>query len=219
MLLGGVPSSLAKLKYMIKTIFFDFDGVLTTDSSGWFTTCKNINTLLPEISFDNIVACYKKHREKLNYGMVDHKDMWQEFCSCLGKELDITVLPEVFIDTPRNEPMFNVATKLGKKYTLGIITDNNRERFRLLEKTMELEELFPIRILSADVGGMKDDRPIFDKALKASGTKAEECVFVDNHEHNLVVPRTMGFHTFCHDQEKNDVSAFTVWLEGIGVTI
>ena len=27
---------------MIKTIFFDFDGVLTTDKSGSYTTCTNI---------------------------------------------------------------------------------------------------------------------------------------------------------------------------------
>ena len=113
--------------------------------------------------------------------------------------------------------MFILCTELCQKYTLGIITDNNRERFRLLEKTMKLENLFPIRILSADVGGTKTDRLIFDKALAAAGCKSQECVFIDNHEHNLVVPREMGFHTFWHDQSKNDIVSLGNWLESIGV--
>ena len=201
---------------MIKTIFFDFDGVLTTDSSGWFTTCKNISTLLPKISFDHIVSCYKKNREGLNDGKLDYKDIWQEFCYCLGEKLDVAVLPEVFTNTSKNQLMFAMCTQLAKKYTLGIITDNNRERFRLLEKTMKLEDLFPVRILSADVGSMKDNRLIFDKALLVANCKADECAFIDNHEHNLVIPREMGFNTFFHDHEKNDVGLLRSWLETLG---
>jgi hypothetical protein len=90
---------------MIKTIFFDFDGVITLDSKGSFTTCQNIQKHIPDVSFEHILECYRVHHPKLLLGQTTHAAIWQDFCACLGKDLDIKVLNEAFRNTPVNVKM------------------------------------------------------------------------------------------------------------------
>jgi hypothetical protein len=46
-------------EYVTTTVFFDLDGVLTTDGSGSYTTCRNIGRTLPEVSLERILECYR----------------------------------------------------------------------------------------------------------------------------------------------------------------
>lgn len=45
-----------------------------------------------------------------------------------------------------------------------------------------------------------------EEALKQSGLKAEECVFIDNSVSNLDKPSEMGFTTIYFDDDKRDYS-------------
>jgi len=203
---------------MIKTIFFDFDGVLTTDKTGSFTTCKNIQKFIPSVPLEQITQCYRKERHKLILGQIRHAQMWDDFCSCIGQKLDIKILETAFKNTPENTAMMDLCKKLKKHYKLGIITDNNKERFDLLKEEMSLTHIFDYLILSADVGAMKDSDLIFQKALELAKCKPEECVFIDNDPANLTIPKTLGIKTIFHDHEKNDIEVLKKELEKLGVT-
>lgn len=205
---------------MIRAIFFDFDGVLTTDKNGWYTTCKNIQRLIPSVPLDRITECYLAHNDDLGYGKKNHSDMWDAFCTCVGTPLDISVLEDVFLNTPWNTPMFDIVRDLKKQgYRAGIITDNNMDRFNVLTKAMCLDELFDSFALSATIGSKKDQPEIFEAALRSLNVSAEESVFIDNTEKCLVVPKKMGFKAYLHNHELNDVDALRAWLRTIEVNI
>ncbi|MCK5177013.1 MAG: haloacid dehalogenase, partial [Candidatus Aenigmarchaeota archaeon] len=113
---------------MIKAIFFDFDGVLTTDSRGSYTT----STFLEKktgISKEKILSCYRHNFPLVKTTKLSYKDFWQDFCKCIGKDIDIGPLRGAFDSTPKNERMFDLAEKLKTNYKTGIITDNSKERF------------------------------------------------------------------------------------------
>ena len=204
---------------MIKTIFFDFDGVLTTDKAGSQTTCKNIHKLIPDVPFDHILQCYRKRKDEFLLGKINHSALWSDFCDCIGKKLNITVLEKAFRDTPQNEDMIQLAQNLKKRYRLGIITDNNKERFTIIAESMHLSDMFDYLILSADIGAMKDEELIFRKALEAANCEPQECVFIDNDADNLIVPSQLGMKTIFHDHEKNDVKALEKRLIEFGVLL
>ena len=204
---------------MIKIIFFDFDGVLTTDPSGSYTTCKNIQKVVTEIPFEHILQCYRQHHPQLLLGQKTHLDIWKDFCECVGVALEINVLKQVFADTPKNTSVFEICENLKKTYRLGVITDNSKDRFEVLKEAMTLTDIFDYFIVSAEVGSRKDRDNIFKEALRVVHAEAEECVFIDNNESNLVAPKALGFETIFHDHVKNDILCLARNLENLGIAL
>ncbi len=92
-------------------------------------------------------------------------------------------------------------------YLIGMITDNKADRLKTIVNNNELKDLFNVIIISADVHSRKSERKIFEEALKQSGLKAEECIFIDNTASNLKIPSEMGFTTIYFDDEKRDYSS------------
>ncbi|MDB4978779.1 MAG: HAD-superfamily hydrolase subfamily variant 3 [Candidatus Peribacteria bacterium] len=203
---------------MIKIVFFDFDGVLTVDGAGSFTTCTNIQKHIPDIAFDNIIKCYRLNHPKMLLGQTTHASIWKEFSSCVGKDLDIEILDEAFRNTPMNTKMMELAKKLKNHYRLGIITDNSKERLNILKEEMKLSNLFEIIMVSGETGIRKDSDETFVKALELAGCKPEECVFIDNSEDNLIAPKKLGWNTIFHDHKKNDVDFVIGELSKLGVS-
>ncbi|MFA5820958.1 MAG: HAD-IA family hydrolase [Candidatus Gracilibacteria bacterium] len=204
---------------MIKAIFFDFDGVLTTDSSGSDTTCTNIQKCIPDVSYEHIVQCYRVQHPKLLIGHTTHEAIWKNFCACVGKNLDIKVLDEAFRNTPMNGKMMELCEKLKGKYKLGIITDNSKERFDLLKGEMKLAEMFEVIVVSGETGMRKDGDATFVQALNLVGCRPEECVFIDNNEANLAAPKKLGWKTIFHDDKKNDVWGLVKKLKEFDVEV
>ena len=133
---------------LIKAIFFDLDGVLTTDSNGSGTVCRNIQKVVPNLSFDDLYRCYRFHHAHLLLSEAKHSTMWEDFCSCVGRELDINLLPEALATISINEPMLELCAALKGKYIIGIITDNSSERFTAIVERMKLDQIFDVLILS-----------------------------------------------------------------------
>ena len=203
---------------MIKAIFFDFDGVLTPHETGRFTTCDYISKK-ESIDFEKIKSCYKKFNRNLNIGKITHEEMWGEFCICIGKKLNINILNEAFEATPSNDPIYELALTLKKRYKIGIITDNKKDRMEVIQNKFELDKLFDIIILSADLGFEKDSKELFESALNRLNVKPEECIFIDNNMNNLEVPRKIGFKTIFYNHKINDVKLLEKQLMKFGIAI
>jgi len=210
--------SINSIKIMIKAVFFDYDGVLTPDKSGGYTTCRYIHQTTG-IELDRLISCYKKRNRDLNLGKVTHQEIWQDFCQCVGQQIDIGILPDAFNSTPSNDAMYELARKLRTKYKTGIITDNKKDRWDNVTRKFGLDGLFDILVLSANVGAEKDSEEPFRYATETLGVKPEGCVFIDNKKENLVAPARMGIKTIFYDNEKNDIAALIKELKGFGVDI
>lgn len=190
----------------IKAIFFDFDGVLTTNPSKHYLICKNLEKAT-RVPFEKIMSCYEPYILSMDRGKCTHLDIWEDFCKCLGGKWDSSILERTFAEVPVNKELFHLVEKLKPEYKVGIITNNTKERFEIIDKHLKLSQIFDTIILSANVGCRKPDgEEIFKKALESLDVAPEEVIFIDNTQKSLDIPKAMGFATIFHDDKKNDVS-------------
>jgi FMN phosphatase YigB (HAD superfamily) len=201
---------------LIKAIFFDYDGVLTTDKTGSLTTSRYLSQATG-IPLSAVMASLSRYNKDLTLGKSTHSQVWHEICSALGQELGIGLLNEAFQSTPMNSAMFSLARRLRERYSVGIITDNKKDRIDYLKRHQDLESLFSPIVVSAEVGASKESAKIFLHALHCTGVSAEESIFIDNSKDNLIAPNALGFNTIFHDDEKNDIAGLLRSFRTLGV--
>ena len=201
---------------MIRAVFFDYDGVLTTDKTGSLTTNRYLSQAAG-VDFSKIQTVFGRFSRDLTLGKTTHTQIWQEVCDELAQDIGINILHEAFESTPINEGMFLLARQLKDSYSVGIITDNKKDRIDHLKRTQALETLFNPIVVSAEIGGNKQSAEIFSYALDCAKVLAEESVFIDNNQENLVAPKALGIKTVFHDDEANDIAALVSTLKTLGV--
>jgi putative hydrolase of the HAD superfamily len=201
---------------LIKAVFFDYDGVLTTDKTGSLTTTRHLSKSTG-IELGVVKAAFSRYNRDLTLGKTTHIQVWREICGALGRELDIRLLFEAFESTPMNTGMFSLARELKKTHLVGIITDNKKDRIAHLKRHQDLESVFSPIVVSAEVGVDKKSDEIFLHALELADVTADEAVFIDNNKDNLVAPSALGIKVVFHDDEKNDIDALSNTLKGFGL--
>lgn len=189
---------------MIKAVYFDFDGVLTTDATGTTTIINYIknNTAIDYVLFEEV---YRKYNHNLLYGQTTHKEIWSQICDALGKPIDFNILTESFISTPIDTEILDLSLKLKEAgYFIGIITDNKKDRIDCIFSLPEYKSIFDKIIVSSEIGSGKKSNSIFKEAISNIHFNYDECIFIDNSEANLVVPRQLGVETIFFDHvERN----------------
>jgi len=201
---------------LIKAVFFDYDGVLTTDKTGSQTTARYLSRVTG-IELSVVKDAFGRYNKDLTLGKTTHAQIWPGICSALGRELNIGLLHEAFESTPMNSQVLSLARQLKERYLVGIITDNKKDRIDRLKQCQGLASLFDPIVVSAEVGSDKGSTEIFLLALRRAGVRPEESVFIDNNKDNLALPRALGIKTIFHDDEKNDFQALCRALEALGV--
>jgi putative hydrolase of the HAD superfamily len=203
----------------MKAILFDFDGVLTTDATGSASICNYVASQT-KIDLDVFEEEYYKYNDDLLYGRTTHDAIWSGLCGNLNTEININVLYDSFIKTPIDGQMVSIAESLKEHYyKIGMITDNKKDRIENIVNYYGWETLFDVITVSADVGSGKDNEKIFSQTLKALNLNADECVFIDNQEKNLIIPKTMKMHVIYFDHVKRDFEELTHALKKAGVKI
>ena len=200
-------------KQMISAVLFDFDGVLTTDKTGSITTIRYLSakTGLDE---QKIWSAFASFNDDLLYGLATHSEIWPAFCIALGQELDIALLTGAFESTPMNKEMLDLARGLKTAgYSIGIVTDNKKDRIDCLRAHLELDSLFSPIVVSAECGSGKDGPAIFNIALAQLDVKADQTIFIDNSKRNLVAAEAIGIKTIHFDDSTNDVQGLAAALE------
>jgi|SRR5450755_1432469 HAD superfamily hydrolase (TIGR01549 family) len=198
---------------MIRAIFFDYDGVLTTDKTGSLTTNRYLSKSTG-IDHELIREAFLKYNKDLNTGKIAHSEILEDLCTALNCEISQDLLRRAFESTPMNDGMFRLARKLRETYRLGIITDNKKDRMDHLRRFQELESLFDPIVVSSEVGSSKESSEIFKHALGCLKICAKDSIFIDNNMKNLVVPNALGMNTVFYDDERNDIEELISILKG-----
>lgn len=189
---------------MIKAVLFDFDGVLTTDSTGSLTICKYISAVT-DVDFELFSNEYRKYNNELLYGRKTHDKIWKDLCQRIGVNIPYSALIDSFVNTPIDTQMVELMHTLKDHgFKIGMITDNKKDRIDCIVEHYGWDNLFDYVTISADVGSGKDKNIIFDWTLEKLNLSADECVFIDNQEKNLVVPQSMGMKTIHYNHEIRD---------------
>jgi len=199
---------------MIKAVLFDFDGVLTIDKTGSATITNYISNTCG-IPLENVKSCYYKFNKKLLLGETTHQEIWTDFCQSLGQDIDYNILLDSFRFTRLDDKMIALVQKLKERYLIGMVTDNKCDRISTILDYRGLNQFFDVIAISACLHSGKDSPSIFEYVLNTLNVSASECVFIDNTEKNLVVPKQMGMSTVFYNDDNRDFDLFVRDLEKI----
>lgn len=111
--------------------------------------------------------------------------------------------------------MASLVVLLQSEYLIGMVTDNKCDRINTILEYRGLNEYFDAVAISANLHSGKDSHSIFEYILGVLNVSASECLFIDNTEKNLVVPRKMGMATILYDDDNRDYDLFINDLEKI----
>ncbi len=198
---------------MTKYIFFDMDGVLTTDTTGSYTTAKFFSDKF-EIDFDELFQYTKPFDSDIDAGKLTVNEVWANVAEKYNKEFKDEYIREAFLSTPIDSKMLEIVDKLKENYKVGIITDNSIERENAIFDKNGFREIFDTIIISGEVKSTKKSVEIFNIAAEKAGVECNECVFIDNNPKNAKVADEAGFKGIWFDDQARDYDK--LWNEIVG---
>ena len=198
---------------MTKYIFFDMDGVLTTDTTGSYTTAKFFADKF-EIDFDELFQYTKPFDSDIDAGKLTVNEVWANVAEKCNKEFKDEYIREAFLSTPIDAKMLEIVDKLKENYKVGIITDNSIERANAIFDKNNFREIFDTIIISGEVKSTKKNVEIFKIAAEKAGVECDECVFIDNNPNNAKVADEAGFKGIWFDDQARDYDK--LWNEIVG---
>jgi putative hydrolase of the HAD superfamily len=178
---------------MIRTLLFDLGDVLVKlDFDRAYRAAAKLRAGSPEevrrlLHEADLAGPYER-------GEIDSTEFHRRCDSLLGLGLDFEAFSglwgDMFAQDELVSPSFVEA--LGRNYRLAILSNTNPLHHAWLLPRYPVLDLFSQAILSFEVGAMKPSATIYDAALKATGSRAEECFFTDDREENIEGARALG---------------------------
>ncbi len=185
---------------MIDTILFDFVGVLL------FTKEKyEPNRLIDEI--DRLIGTVTndstfKERTLREYNLLEN-----EFNAVLQS---IANKYEPYV------PLWRLLPKIRKNYKLGIINNGTYLTYPFFEAKYHLSQQFDVFLSSAIEGVCKPDHVIYLRACEKLGSKAQNCLFMDDSEENIIGAQQVGMKTIHWSDKKNGFQEFNNCIHAFG---
>jgi putative hydrolase of the HAD superfamily len=179
----------------ITHLFFDLGNVLVGLRSG-----EKLKALAERTGQSVEAFCEKiwSHKRAHDYERGHHT--CDEYFALLTEDLNLAhaqeELREAFCDIFYSLPeRVTLARQLAKYYPLALISNTCASHIQHLEATYDFFPLFPHRIYSHQAGCRKPHPDIYEKALQATGAKAESSLFIDDLAENLDTPAKAGWKT------------------------
>lgn len=117
-------------------------------------------------------------------GRMSPRDWYLNLSSRLGIALDFEQFAAVWNSTLDPEPILPIPLfeSLSKHYRLGLLSNTDPIHVAKLESTYEFFRFFPaaVRTYSCAIGASKPSPIIYQAALKACKTRAQEAVYIDD---------------------------------------
>jgi putative hydrolase of the HAD superfamily len=178
---------------MIKTIIFDFAGVLTKEN--FMPVLARL--LKANLSIDEEVfkARFKEHEAAYMVDEIGSKVFWER--TCQGFDIPYESFTDAFINAYEwNPQMLDLVKKLKEKHKVVLLSDNFDILSEKLRKDKNLTELFEDNIFfSNEIKRAKKNADAFEYVLEKTGETAEECIFTDDKEKNLIHAHALGMKT------------------------
>lgn len=176
---------------MIKTILFDYAGVITPTRNNSSFAVKNSKRF--GLSPDEIMKISYDGWADAAVGKGDGENFWEKFSSKLNiKKSDlISLVIETFPIDPR---MVHLIKKTKKKYTTVLFSNQVKDWLEKVIEDNNFKDIFSYFVNSYTVGARKPDKKIFEEALKITNSKPEETLLIDDTLENIEAARKMGIN-------------------------
>ena len=190
-----------------KTILLDMYGVILEESKGNFIpyTYQHFD----ESEYERLTRQFRQ--EQLFTRAANGEMTSDEFLSRLGFE-NLQFHMRDYIDHYLTlDPGFiPFAEKYSGKYDFVLLSNDVSEWSAYITEHYGLDRYFSRKIVSGDVKCRKPDREIFEAALSETGTRPEECCFVDNSVKNLLTAAELGIEPILFNRDHEDYSGRVV---------
>lgn len=202
----------------IQAILFDLGKVLVdfnfeTGIQALHAACSISRDRLEEVLWDeNWIRRYER-------GEISTREFHAYLCKTADLKLDLEgfcrTWSSVFLPGVIVSEALLVALK--RKYPLILVSNTNEVHIDFVRSNYRFLDYFDHRIFSYEVGSLKPDRKIFERAIAASGHPAEALFFTDDREENVFVATELGMHAHQFKSELQLVAA--LYQAGVEVPI
>ena len=201
---------------VIRAIISDFGGVLTTPIAGSFRSFAE-QSGIELASFGQALTAIK-HRDgahplyELECGRMSEetflRTLEEALCEEVGREVQLAGFTELMWEgMAPNTPMIDLMEQLrAEGYRMALLTNNVREWEARWRALAPIDDIFELVVDSAFVGMRKPDPEIYELTLERLGVAAEECLFIDDVEHNCDAARSVGMSAVVYRDPEQAVS-------------
>ena len=182
---------------MIKTIIFDFGGVLvrTGDPAGRREWEQRLNLAAGEL--ERVV-----HGSELwanaQRGLVSVDGYWQGVADYLGLSArDIPALRNDYFrdDFLDRDLMALIASLRAQGYKVGLLSNDAATLEAKLRDALAIYDQFDAVIISATIGVMKPEAGAYEAIVRALNVTPDECIFIDDNLTNIAGAQRFGMQT------------------------
>jgi putative hydrolase of the HAD superfamily len=204
----------------ITAVISDFGGVLTTPLIQSFAAFQDETGIPPETLGNAMQRIADRDGEhplfRLEKGQITEADFLQQMADELEPELghrpEMHRFSEIYFEALEpNPPMIDLMRKLARGgMRMALLTNNVREWEPLWRSMLPVDEIFELVVDSAFVGCRKPEPRIYEITLERLGVRAEDCLFVDDVEHNCEAARELGMtgvHFEANEQAIGEIRA------------
>jgi putative hydrolase of the HAD superfamily len=201
---------------MIKAITFDLDGVYFVNGKSNFIS----NIVKLGVSEDEAKRVFLKSDEMNNLykaGKMTDEEYWtwaknEWKLNKSAKELMELLVLGYEVDQNVVETVKNVRAN---GYKTLICTNNFPARINGLQNRFKFLDDFDGKSISYEVGSSKPDSKIYQKLIEVSGVNANEIVYADDNNDNILEAQKLGINAFFYE----NFDGFIEELRKLGVNI
>ncbi len=194
---------------MIKTIIFDFGGVLGTDADVIFTEVLEKHGVLHQ-DIENI---WKQHWPKMKVDAEQTDAIWRTVDQDTSDDIQI-LKTECNGAVAVYAPMLALCQTIKKKgYTMGILANETRDWMDIKKTKGKLNDIFDLVYSSADIKCSKPTPESYTTILCDLHATPGETLFIDNTEKNIDAVKALGIHAIWFqdiEQLKKDLTTFNI---------
>lgn len=177
---------------MVKIILFDIGGVYSEGTFNDFTkkACKVLNLNCDELPYHRVYF-----DEELNKGKITIEECFRKFFGVKISDEQMKILIDMWLETWQpSEEMKDIVKRLKVKYKLGVLSNSDHINAKHYFSKGWYDP-FDILFLSHELGISKPSREIYEHVIKELKTVPEECIFIDDRDECLTIPRELGMKT------------------------
>ena len=167
----------------MKAIVLDMYGVIVKQTGDDFVPY--VQQTFPDLKPEEIYTPWFK----ADIGELTSLEVWE----AIGFQGDLEKIEQEYLDTIElNDGFLDFIKGVSKDYKLAIISNDSSRWSEYLRKKFDINQYFDVISISGDLKIQKPDERIYRLTIEQLGVNAEDCVYVDDRETNLVAAERVG---------------------------
>jgi putative hydrolase of the HAD superfamily len=172
---------------MYKAIIFDFFNVIHRDP---FQHWLGQNGLKRD-------GDMHRSSERLDSGAISNEEFYRQLTKISGQKVESVRV--IYDDISHiNKEVVLLIERLKRHYKTALLSNSSVEYLSRIIAKHELESLFDVITVSADVGLIKPDPRIFEHTLDELGIAAKEAIFIDDNPRNVEAGASVGIKSLVY---------------------